>query len=81
MRTFPQTRIHGVNSRVGRDWSWTCELLVMEMAHRVSTGIFLRGVAFRPRQDLLQWAEDPVVASWDGIHFDKNGDRQYSIWR
>lgn len=43
MRMAPVTRIHGVNSRISRDWSWTCELLVMELAHRVSTGIFFAG--------------------------------------
>lgn len=40
---------------------------------------FCGGVAFRPRQDLLQWAEDPVNASWVVIHFDKTGDRRYNL--
>lgn len=31
MTMLRSTRVHGVNSRNHRDWSWTFELLVMEM--------------------------------------------------
>jgi hypothetical protein len=48
MRMAPQTRIHGVNSRLRRDWSWTCELLVMEMLIACRLEFFFAGGCVPP---------------------------------
>lgn len=54
----------------------------MEMAHRVSTGIFFAGgLRSALGRTSCSGPRTQFFASWERIHFDKNGDRQYIIWK